>query len=191
MSRQIGRTVRFLVGTALLISLLTVVCTTPAAHEVRSSGAVPVRIQAFSLMRPFSAAVTPTQSLTDLRCQLWKSFRGPTCPDELTLALQIRFFPDFAAMPRAVFVGLLYPCGQLSAEYTSQSRTLVFHCYYAAPWLQIPYGPASMPFPATTFVMASTEDIRPGQLRIDRDDRIEHWVFDQSSEYQIGAVTAS
>jgi hypothetical protein len=84
--------------------------------------------------------------------------------------------------------------GAFNVEYLATSRTLLIHCHVAAPWIVIPVRiccPGVQAVPQNFLVLVETDSIPPGKVRIVRDERIEHYLGDQSSESLLATVTIS
>lgn len=141
-------------------------------------------------------AVQPSQSLTDVRCAIWRVRHAETCPDAATLAGL--YFPQLTQSPSSLYVPWLW-CGYSSlgangfnVEYLPTRRAIVIHCYLARPfvWTQ----PRTMVARAQTvlsLLLVPTTLLPGGPVSIIEDDRIEHLAGDQSSESRLGTATIS
>jgi len=78
----------------------------------------------------------------------------------------------------------------MNVEYLAEEHKVLFHCHHAGAWLGInPAAGAAQPADVTDVVMASTRGIAAGRLSLAREDRIEHWIIDLTSETGLGTVT--
>jgi hypothetical protein len=175
-----------LVGTALFWP--------PSLHEVYTPGAIPIS-QVYIESTPalgFSPRIQPSTSLTDVRCELWQLRNGP-CPDPATLARNL--WPDLTQSPYTLYLGLPGSCSRqngygFNVEYVEFSRTMIVHCYYAAPWVTLPnLRGSTQSEPITVLMTMQIEAVSPGILSVVRDDRIERLFEDQSDHLQLGTVT--
>jgi hypothetical protein len=77
-------------------------------------------------------------------------------------------------------------------EYRPSDSTLVLHCYGTGPWIYLLgsgiRGIGPMP-PPPSLVAVPITSFRPGSIRIVEDDRLEHLVGDQSTEFQVAMAT--
>jgi hypothetical protein len=186
-------TVRFLAiagGAAFVLAALQVACGVPAEHDIHLQGGVSVAARSLPVGGGFNGAITPTLSVADVRCQIYRRTTSPICPDEAGLARA--YWPELRQTRDVVFVGLrpTPSCIHMNVEYLAGARKLLFHCHQACAWLGInPVVGAAQPADVTDVVMASTHGIRAGRLSLAREDRIEHWLFDPTSESGLGTVT--
>ena len=141
-------------------------------------------------------AVQPSQSLTDVRCAIWRVGHAETCPDAATLAGL--YFPQLTQSPSSLYVPWLW-CAYSSfgadgfnVEYLPTRRAIVIHCYLARPfvWTQ-PRTMIARAQTALSLLLVPTTLLPGGPVSIIEDDRIEHLVGDQSSEARLGTATIS
>jgi hypothetical protein len=93
-----------------------------------------------------------------------------------------------------LYVGVLSTCGSgFNVEYHGHDRLLVVHCYTAAAWIGFPASccPGVTAGPTLALVLVPTEAIHSGRLTVVRDDRMERWLSDQSTESQLGTLIIS
>jgi hypothetical protein len=175
----------------------------PPAHEVHMPGDIAVKATLVVSSPPAYnyPLLLPTQSLEAIRCHLWRSRVRPvtttaTCPDSAALAGM--FFPSLTQSPKTLYFpwprcpGTWTGWDGFNLEYRSSSRTLVLHCYLAAPWIwrQPMRSDAIAEQPAAILVIP-TESFLIGTVNIVEDDRIEHLVGDWSTEYPLATATIS
>jgi hypothetical protein len=189
-------------GASVLITfLLTDAFLAPSAHDIHSPGGVSIRIQiADSDTGGFARGYKPSQSLADVRCQVWRTYKGDPCPDDATAA-QL-YWPRLTQSPKTLYM-TWSPCGQYSnypvatayygfnVEYLDSKRTMIIHCYQATPWIHGPGAPGANATLSFALLLIPTEAIPAGRLSVVQDDRVEHLFGDQSSEYQIATATIS
>jgi hypothetical protein len=207
--RWIARLSVTIVVAAAVLFLLAEGCVAAPAHDVHSPGAISLNLQIAKtdLTRPamYFGPIAPRESLDSIRCELWRSLHSetPTCPDGAALATS--FFPDLTQHTKTLYfvwqrcAGTSGVYGEYSvasgfnAEYRPSDRTLVIHCFSSASWISLGpmvHGTAAMP-PPPSLAAVSTESFGPGTIRIIEDDRLEHLVGDQSTEFQVATATIS
>jgi hypothetical protein len=188
----------WLIVVAVLILLGADAFVTPPAHDVHTSGGIPINARWVDSKPPLFdyQPVKPSQSLDEIRCQFWR-FRNPAptsaCPDSASLAST--FFPDVAQSPTTLYIPW-YRCAAsfrgwdgYNVEYQSSSGTIVIHCYVAEPWLlRQPVMMGVMARQSVTLLLVPTQSISVGPVRIVEDDREEHLLGDQSSEWVLGTA---
>src|SRR6267142_3618210 len=114
-------TVRFLAiagGAAFVLAALQVACGVPAEHDIHLQGGVSVAARSlFPVGGGFNGAITPTLSVADLRCQVYRRTESPICPDEAGLAQA--YWPELRQTRDVVFVGLrpTPSCIHMNVEY--------------------------------------------------------------------------
>jgi hypothetical protein len=200
-----------LVGLAAGIVILVSLFTTPATHDVHTPGGTSIRV---GIAAPVTrngpqaglVSLTPTQSLADVRCQMWHSdpfnrYKSDPCPSDLTLAED--YWPQLAQSPQTLYVGWTV-CGTFwynpnglqteyslfNVEYIGSSRTLTIHCYSARAWIRLPGGAHyARAVPTTALLVVPTNRISPGRLSVVQDDRIEHLLGDETTATQLGIAT--
>ena len=190
----------------VLAVLLLVGFVAPPASAVHSANGVAVKVQVVdSSPQVMYAPINPTQSLDDVRCQLWHAdshnlHKADPCPNGAILATS--YLPQLTQSPATLYVGWL-PCGSVSAygesgvshgfnvEYIAANHTVIIHCYLARAWLSYP-GPRGVYAVAPLqLLLVPTSAILPGNLSIVEDDRVEHLLGDQSSESPLGRALIS
>jgi hypothetical protein len=148
--------------------------------------------------------ISPTQSLDDVRCQLWHAdfhnlHRGDPCPNGAILAAS--YLQRMNQSPATLYVGW-GPCGSVSpfesgvsggfnVEYIAASQTVIIHCYVARAWLSAPGPRGVYTIAPLQLLLVPTSGILPGILSIVEDDRVEHLIGDQSSESPLGRALIS
>ena len=178
----------------------------PPAHDVHSLNGVAIKVQVVPSITRFDfVPITPSQSLADIRCQLWHAdfrnvHRADACPDAATLALS--YWSQLTQSPATLYVGWL-PCGSYSSvgeyggagafnvEYVGSSRKMIIHCYFARPWVWRPGPPGTYAIAPLMLLLVPTNAIPPGTLSMVQDDRLEHLFGDQSSESTLSTATIS
>ncbi|TMG65149.1 MAG: hypothetical protein E6H82_12240 [Chloroflexi bacterium] len=185
--------VRFLAiagGAAFVLAALQVACGAPPEHDIHLPGGAPVAAVSLPVGGGFNGALTPTVSVADVRCQIYRRTVSPTCPDDASLARA--YWPELQRTRDVVFVGLRTrpSCFHMNVEYLAEEHKVLYHCHHAGAWLGInPVVGAAQPADVTDVVMASTRRIAAGRLSLAREDRIEHWIIDLTSESGLGTVT--
>jgi hypothetical protein len=184
-----------------LAGLLLVAFVAPPVHDIHSPNGVAMNVRVVdSSPQVMYVPITPTQSLDDVRCQLWHAdshnlHKADLCPSGASLATS--YLSQLTRSPATLYVGWL-PCGSVSAygesgvshgfnvEYIASNRTVIIHCYLARAWLSAP-GPRGVYAVAPLqLLLVPTSGILPGNLSIVEDDRVEHLLGDQSSESPLG-----
>ncbi len=182
---------------SLVVALvLADACVAPADRDIHSSGAIAIRVSMAFSEGPVFGSIKPSQSLAEIRCQVFQRNGRQTCPDDTVLALNL--WPRLKQTPKTLYVGLPSSCDPytwvtgFNVEYFRSNRTLVFHCHVAAPWISIPTSARGMmTIISTDLVLVSTDAIPGGRLTVVQDDRIEHLIGDQTTETALGTVTIS
>ena len=184
-------------STSIVVALvLAGTCITPADHDIHSPGALAINVSIAFAEGPVFGSIRPSQSLADVRCQVWQRNGRPSCPDDAVLSKT--FWPRLTQTPKTLYVGVPSSCDPydyvvgFNVEYLRSERALIFHCHLAAPWIALPTGAHGVVMlPSTALVLLPTSAISPGILRVVRDDRIEHLIGDQTTETELGTVTIS
>lgn len=171
----------------------------PPVHEVHSIGGTALNAAGFVSNNLLWVTGPPTQTLSDVRCvQNTTTGRVPCTSAEVAAV-----FPGLAQRSQTLYVvwagcldwsgaGPVIPWEGHNIEWFPGSRTIVFHCYTAKPWLYFPerlMGLATLP--AYVLVAVPTAGMGPGPITIIEDDRLEHLVGDQSTEYQLATAQIS
>jgi len=166
----------------------------PSLHDIHSPNGIPV--QAHQVITEGQQAffpIHPSQSLADIRCQVWLQLHRYPCPDEASMSRQL--WPGLEQAPNALYVGLLPSCNlnsnpnTLNVEYLDLKKQLVFHCHAAAPWIQLPTCcPGVRATISTPLMLVSAESIPPGGVDVVEEDRVEHWIGDEIYEARLGTV---
>jgi hypothetical protein len=189
-------------GAAVLIFLIADAFGAPSVHDIHSSDGIPIRIQIPDVESSFGGparAIKASQSLSDVRCQVWLMNRPSPCPDEATLASA--YWPKLTQSPRTLYVGWS-PCGEywndplpkylgFNVEYVQSQRTVLIHCHLAKPWIHGPAAPGVRTTGALVLVLIPTDFIRAGNLSIVQEDRIEHLFGDQVTDFAVATATIS
>jgi hypothetical protein len=176
----------------------------PPPHPVHSSGATELQVTLFTSQPPnppLYARVTASESLDVMECGLWR--RGSSLPCD-PADPSWRIFPTAAQKPHTLYLlwygcldwsgaGPIIPWQGFNFEYLPGSRTVVAHCYKAAPYLYLPdrlYGVAAIP-PYQLYAMPD-DSFGSGTVTIQEDDRLEHLVGDQSlSQFRLASASVS
>jgi hypothetical protein len=184
----------------VLAVLVTIPFYTPSAHQIHTPGATALSAQVVESRPPIYAYQTihASQSLDDLRCQLWRSRQRPqaACPDSATLASS--YFPALTQSPTTLYIPVM-PCTSrgggsdgFNVEFLPSSRTLVIHCYAAKPLISMEHGfPGVQAAPPLALLLVSTQSIPAGDIAVDVDVRVEHLLGDDSNEYRWITATIS
>src|SRR5438477_199799 len=129
-------TVRFLAiagGAAFVLAALQVACGAPPEHDIHLPGGAPVAAVSLPVGGGFNGALTPTVSVADVRCQIYRRTVSPTCPDDASLARA--YWPELQRTRDVVFVGLRTrpSCFHMNVEYLAEEHKVLFHCHHAGP----------------------------------------------------------
>jgi hypothetical protein len=182
-------------GVAVLVLLWAIAFVAPPAHEIHTRGATALNVPlVYSDVHLLGTLIEPSQSLSDLRCQMWRSQnRATPCPDDLAS----RYFPALTETPNTLY----FPwrgCAPWSdsqgynIEYLATGRTLVIHCYAAEPWITFRHPVMGVfAIPSVNLLVVPTGAMGPGVVQILEDDRIERLVGDLSDEVQLATTTIS
>jgi hypothetical protein len=192
------RIVRLVIGAAVVL-VLADAFVPPPAHEVHSLDADAVRVAAFDS----SAMVQwlpgqPSQTLADVNC-FTRSLQINTRCDENWLS---DYFPGLTQNPQTLYLvwphcvwfenGSRFNSQGFNLDYFSSSRTLIIHCFAAKPWLFVNLsGHGMAPSPLFTLLAVPTASIGAGSITIREDDRLEHLIGDQSTEFQVATANIS
>src|SRR5713226_2522640 len=84
----------------------------PAMHDIHSAGGLPITIR-IAPDSGFGQDVRPSQSLAEIRCEVWRTQHGDPCPDAGTLALT--YWPSLTPSPHRLYLGWAV-CGQYSEQ---------------------------------------------------------------------------
>jgi len=169
------------------------------AHDVRTAGATPL---AAALVKSdiLFEAVQPNESISDIRCQLWHKLHDTlSCPGDVAST----YFPSITQSPSTLYVpwtgciswsgsGAILKWQGFNVEYVPAGRRLVIHCYVAEPWIthhETLFGVAALA--RVSLLVVPTVAMGPGAIQVVEDDRIEHLVGDQSTEFQVATATIS
>jgi hypothetical protein len=194
-----GRIGALIVVVAVVV-LVTTPFYTPPAHEIHTPGATALSAQVVESSPPIYAYQTlhASQSLDDVRCQVWRTRQRPqaACPDTATLANS--YFPGLTQSPMTLYIPLM-PCTSrgggsdgFNVEFLPSSRTLVIHCYAAKPVISTePHMQGVTAVPPLALLLVSTQSIPAGDIAIDVDVRVEHLFGDDSNEYRLMTATIS
>ena len=185
-------------GIALVIVLLLVVAfVAPSGHEVHSPGGTSVTAAAYPSTDQLAWEPSgPSQSLGDMKCRDFAGGRSPCTREQIASA-----FPQLAQSDHTLYyvwsgcidwsgAGAVIPWEGHNIEYFESSRTLLVHCYIGTAYVYRPetfFGVAGE-F-AGTLLAIPTSGIGSGSLQIREDDRLEHLVGDQSTEYDLATAT--
>ena len=182
-------------GVAAVVLLWAIAFVAPPAHEVHTPGATALNVSlAYSDVHLLGALIQPSQSLSDIRCQMWRSQnRTAPCPDDLARM----YFPALTEVPNRLYLPWR-GCTPWSdsqgynIEYLNTARKLVIHCYAVAPWIAV-RQPVTGVFaiPSVELLVVPTGAFGPGAVQITEDDRIERLVGDLGNEVQLATVAIS
>ena len=183
---------------AALVIILLGAFIKPSPHEVRTPDAVALNTRIVDSDPPVDLfePVQPSQSLDEIRCAMWRLRHAQTavCPDAATLAGL--YFPKLTQSPSTPYIPWVW-CAATSlgaegfnVEFQPSRRAIVIHCYLAKPWFwrQPQTSPAS-PRPLLRLLLVPTALLPAGPISVIEDDRIEHLIGDQSTEYQMATAT--
>ena len=187
--------------TAIVAFLLVDGFVAKPAHEVHTAGGRPLKATVLITdIRFFFRTVPASQSISELRCQLWAETRPNTpCPADVAST----YLNLVGQAPNTLYVlwvgcvdwhgsGAIIKWQGYNLEYMPSERKLVIHCYVAEPWItHHPTLFGSAAIPAQTLLMVPTESMGRGTIQIIEDDRLEHLIGDQSTEFALGTVTIS
>jgi hypothetical protein len=193
--------IRELAISAVLVLMATSLVGPPMGHDVHTPGAsVVAGVQIADVFTHVKVVpIRPSTSLADVRCQAWQATENTVCPDATNLS--VAFWPELKPSTKTLYVGLSTDCFHytfsygFNVEYLAENRRLTIHCYSTAPW--IPWSSSvscrddCASLPVTTLAVVPTDNISPGPLTVIRDDRIEHFIGDQSTEVSLGTLTVS
>ena len=192
---------------AIVIALLLVATWQPSGgHAVHTAGAIQLSPKVYPLPlqpgRPgFFGEGKAGESLDAVECATWQGYANPgrTCdPNDPSWNL----FPTATQSPHTLYLtwygciewighGPLVPWEGFNFEYLPASRSVVVHCYKAAPYIYVPerlMGVAAIPYPNLYAITDSS--FGSGQITIEENDRFEHLVGDQTySNFQLGTAT--
>jgi hypothetical protein len=183
----------------VMVSLLADGFVPGPAHDVHTPGATPIAATLVSSEIRNVQTIQPSQSIADIRCQLWHALRTTPCTDDIASA----YFASVAQTHNTLYLiwtgcvrwhgaGAIINWQGYNLEYLPPDRKLVIHCYVAAPWMDR-YGTLSgvVAIPSASLLVVPTGPMSPGLLQIIEDDRLEHLVGDQSTEFQLAIATIS
>ncbi len=194
-----GRIVALIVVVVLAV-LVTIPFYTPPAHQIHTPGATALSAQVVESSPPIYAYQTmhASQSLDDVRCQLWRTRQGPqaACPDKATLAST--YFPGLTQSPMTLYLPVTFCTSRgggsdgFNLEFLPSNRTLVIHCYTAKSLIWLQHGPPGVnAAPPLALLLVPTQSIPAGDIAIDLDFRTEHVLGDDSNEYRWITATIS
>ena len=177
-----------------------------SGHPVHSPGATQLSPSVYSVNRDqaatYSAMPQADESLAVVECSTWRGSsigRGRSCdPQDPSW----RVFSTASQAPHTLYLtwygciswhgaGAIVPWEGYNFEYLATSRSLVVHCYKAAPYVYVPehaYGIAAFP-PAELYAIPDGS-FGPGPIVVNEDDRLEHLVGDQTwDDFQVATAT--
>jgi hypothetical protein len=172
----------------------------PQPHEVHTPGGEPLIVRSVNSTNAlyYNQTIKPSQSLDDIRCGLWH-LRNPItspCPDSAELAGL--YFTNLSQSQNTLYVpwqecwGTPDGPGGFDVEYQPSRQALVIHCYVAKPWYWTePRIMGVEAAPPAGLLLIPTGGIQNGSLSVIEDDRIEHLLGDDSTEFQLGIATIS
>jgi hypothetical protein len=183
-------TVWLIMGVTLVVAFVQ-----PAPHEVHTPGSAVVNARLVEIpdRRPFVDRPQPNESIDAIRCEVWHARQSPTSTCPVGEVLAAEYFPALTQTPKTLYI----PWDRCRAngfnlEYQSSRRSLVIHCYTAQPWVNYElHLPGVVAERALAVLVVSTESLPPGDITIVEEDRIEHPLRDQSSEFQLATATIS
>ena len=185
---------------AAMVVILAIVSLPPSLHEMHSPGATPLSVAAFDSDASIGwLSGGPSQSLADIKCVSYVS--QPTRCDANALS---NHFPELTQHPQVLYLiwphciwienGNYVKSQGFNLDFLPATRTLVIHCYAATPWLLLPppnSGSGTRPSPLRALLAIPTASIGAGDVKIWENDRLEHLVGDQSTEFQVATATVS
>jgi hypothetical protein len=188
------------IALAVVFLLADAFVATPA-HDVHTPGATQLAATLInSDIRGSFAAVQPSESISDLRCHVWHAHHSAMqCPDDIAGTI----FPSVTQTPNTLYLiwmgciswhgyGEIISWQGYNLEYLPPSRRLLIHCYVSEPWIthhQTLFGVAAVP--SASLLVVPTGPMGPGRVQVVEDDRLEHLVGDQSTEFQLATATIS
>jgi hypothetical protein len=171
----------------------------PPAHDVHSVGGSSVQLSAYdSTSTVWWMTGPPTQSLPSVKClDIGPNGRAPCAASDLASA-----FPTLQQTKNTLYFvwsgcvdwsgsGAVIPWAGYNAEFTASTRTVVLHCYLGTPWIYTPerlFG-SRVAGGLNLLLAIPTSDLGAGSLQIREDDRLEHLIGDQSTEYELATAT--
>jgi hypothetical protein len=186
---------------AIVVLLLADGFVAAPAHDVRTPGATPLAAALVkSDTRILFQAVQPSESISDIRCQLWHRLHDPlSCPGDVAST----YFPSITQTASTLYVpwtgciswsgsGAIVNWQGFNLEYMASGRRLVIHCFVAEPWIthhETLFGVAALP--SISLLVVPTSAMGRGTVEIVEEDRLEHLVGDQSTEFQLATATIS
>jgi hypothetical protein len=185
---------------SLVVFLLVVGFVAMPAHDVHTPGATPLAAPLVRGDSPIYRAINPSESISDIRCQVWQGVHGATpCPTDIART----YFPSITQTPNTLYLpwrgciswsgsGAIINWQGFNLEFVSSGRRLLIHCYVAEPWIahhETLMGVAAVP--SVSLLVVPTGSMGPGAIQIIEDDRLEHLVGDQSTEFPLAAATIS
>jgi hypothetical protein len=183
------------IGVGAVVLLWAIAFVAPPAHEVHTPGATALRASlAYSNVHLLGTLIQPSQSLSDIRCQMWRSQnRTAPCPDDVVGV----YFPALTEVPNTLYLPwrgcTAWSDSQgYNVEYLPTARKLVIHCYAAEPWITIRHPVTGVfAIPSVNLLVVPTGAIGPGVVQVLEDDRIERLVGDLGDEVQLATVAIS
>jgi hypothetical protein len=143
-----------------------------------------------------SGQIQPSESIGTIRCQLWHAHHAQACPDSPALAAE--YFPNITQTAKTLYIPWPrcyfweWGWGGINVEYQPSRRTVVIHCYSAAPLIRWFHGPPGIgPTREQVLLVVSTKSLSAGLVTIVEDIRIEHLVGDESTEFRWATATIS
>jgi len=194
-----GRVIALSIAAASILAVVGVLVP-PQPHEVHSPGGEALTARSVNSTHAlyYNQTIKPSQSLDDIRCALWH-LRNPTtsrCPDNAELAGL--YFTTLSQTENTLYVpwqecwGTPHGPGGFDVEYQPSRQALVIHCYVAKPWYWTePRIMGVEAAPPAGLLLVPTIGIPNGSLSVIEDDRIEHLLGDDSTEFQLGIATIS
>jgi hypothetical protein len=187
-------------ATIAVVIILAVAFVAPPEHEVHTAGATQLKVSVVESDIRAYPLVQASQAISDVRCRLWaKNRTAISCPDDIART----YWPTVTQAPNTMYIvwtgciswrgaGAIINWQGYNLEYFSSNRTLVIHCYVAEPWItrhETMWGVAATP--GARLLIVPTGSISPGIVQIVEDDRLEHLLGDQSTEFQLASATVS
>ncbi|HZQ50306.1 MAG TPA: hypothetical protein VFB69_08360 [Candidatus Dormibacteraeota bacterium] len=184
----------------IVVVLVADAVVAPPAHEVHSIGGTAVNVAMFpSTNSAWWDPGPPSQSVSDQKCVV-----PPNHDQRCTSAETAAAFPGLHQTANTLYyvwdgclsgaeVGHIIPWAGYNVEYFALSRSLVLHCYAATQWLYFPAIDVGVAISGGngTLLAIPTYAIGAGSLSLRQDDRREHLVGDQSTEYELATATLS
>jgi hypothetical protein len=185
-----------------MIAVLAIAFMSPPPHEVHSPGSSPLRFATFVSDQTVGWETGgPSQSLADMHCIF--HIRQPVGQSQQRDANSLsNHFPALSQQPHVLYLirpqciwienGHEMRSLSFSADFLPATRALVIHCYAASASLLIPIssgGAGTRAAPTQVLLVIPTSSMGAGDIKVSEEDRLERWLGDESTTFQIGTAT--